>query len=91
MAKAGITLLENGSTFPSTGLPDPPTIDPKYLLENWLKDIDTSFVNPDPDIDLRTKSGVYEYKISDAIKKQMNKNLQKERQYKKVLRLIIKN
>lgn len=82
MAKAGITLIENGSTFPDTGLPDPPDIDPKYLLENWLVDIDKSFINPDPDIVLGQRSVEYSYKINDNILEQIEYNLKKERQYR---------
>lgn len=54
MAKAGITMLENGfqGTMPKVDLSSPPEPEPYRVLPGWRSDVDSSFVTPDPDVGL---------------------------------------
>lgn len=52
LVQAGVTaVVNNGNTIPAPNLPPLPPVDEKFKLENWLKDIDESFIIPDPDAD----------------------------------------
>jgi hypothetical protein len=53
LTRAGITALQNnGNTIPQLpNLPNIPDLDPKYLLNNWILDINPSFTPPDPNGD----------------------------------------
>lgn len=48
MTKAGIESIKSGgkSTYPPTGLTDPPPIEDEWLVKNWKTDIDPTFVVP---------------------------------------------
>ena len=51
LTKAGIETLNTGgkSTYPSTGLKDPPPIEKEWLVTNWKTDIDPQFILPSLD------------------------------------------
>jgi hypothetical protein len=53
LVQAGVTsIVNNGNTIPAPNLPPLPPVDDKFKLENWLSDVDESFVIPDPNADL---------------------------------------
>lgn len=50
LSRAGVqAIVNNGNTIPELNLPPPPPIDEAFKLENWLSDINESFIVPDPD------------------------------------------
>lgn len=50
LVQAGVTsIVNNGNTIPMPNMPPLPPVDEKYKLQNWLSDIDETFVLPDPD------------------------------------------
>lgn len=52
LVQAGVTaIVNNGNTIPAPNMPPLPPVDPKFRVENWLKDIDETFVIPDPNAD----------------------------------------
>jgi hypothetical protein len=52
LVQAGVTaVVNNGNTIPAPNMPPIPPVDEKFKLTNWLKDIDETFVIPDPDAD----------------------------------------
>lgn len=56
--KAGVSLIENGTVLPTPSFPDaPPPVDPKYVLNNWRRNINTEFILPSKDIKM---SDIYE-------------------------------
>lgn len=50
LVRSGVTALQNnGNTIPQIpNLPSIPPIDPKYLVNNWITDINKNFAPPDP-------------------------------------------
>ena len=53
MVKAGITALQNdgNSIPPPIGLPPVPPINPRFWRNNWIQDVNTEFILPDPNGD----------------------------------------
>lgn len=72
MVKGGVTaVVNNGNTIPNPNLPPPPPVEDKYLLQNWLNDINEDFItyNPDDDLDVILQQQ------SDYLIKKFRKNL----------------
>lgn len=47
-----VTLQGNATRMPNPNLPPVPDIDPKFLVENWLTDVDPTFKKPPEDFQL---------------------------------------
>ena len=49
-----VKMVNNGNSIINPGFPEPPPIDPKFLLNNWLNDVNDNFIelNPNEDVDV---------------------------------------
>lgn len=51
--QASIRQITTGTSMKPSNLPDPPEIDPMYLVVNWKRDVRTNFTVPDPETEDR--------------------------------------